>query len=131
MCTHEGPFLCRFYLLESEVKRKLGSAFAHEQTWWVRLVTIARNLEFRALGPEKVQRSVSWNEKGCCVKDDAGASLEKDKEGVDQGGRESFRDGEGPKVFFFNVRKYFFERRIVKFDSKLKKVRIYIVRKVP
>jgi len=50
---------------------------------------------------------------------------------VDQGGRESFRDGEGPKVFFLNVLKYFFERRIVKFDSKLKKVRIYIVRKVP
>ena len=50
---------------------------------------------------------------------------------MEQGGRESFRDGEGPKVFLLNVLKYFFERKNVKFDSKLKKVRIYVVRRVP
>jgi hypothetical protein len=44
---------------------------------------------------------------------------------------EKVLDGEGPKVFFLNVLKYFFERKNVKFDSKLKKVRMYIVRKVP
>ena len=43
---------------------------------------------------------------------------------MEQGGRESFRDGEGPKVVLLNVLKYFFERKNVKFDSKLKKVRI-------
>ena len=50
---------------------------------------------------------------------------------MEQGGRESFRDGEGPNVFLLNVLKYFFERKNVKFDSKLKKVRIYVVRRVP
>ena len=35
------------------------------------------------------------------------------------------------KFVLLNVLKYFFERKNVKFDSKLKKVRIYVVRRVP
>ena len=38
-------------------------------------------------GPCQVQRSVSCYERGYCVKDDGGAGVEKDKVGVEQGGR--------------------------------------------
>lgn len=62
-------------------------------------------------GPAKVQRSISWNEKGYWVKADGEASLGKDKEDVEQGGRERVQNwlscgsemGRVLKIFFLTV----------------------------
>ena len=92
------------------VKYQPGSSFCTKQKVVLRLVTVGKRNRSTSSRTRswKVQRSVSWNERGYCVKVDSGAVLGKDKEDMEQGGRERDKNWLSCGLEMGKVLKFFF-----------------------